>query len=367
MSTMPTRVDGDLSPPPVKRSSPQSERRLADRALGAAIGREFEASNGVNHRDVEAVLAATVCTTRCWSVEQAIVRGTWDEQIAERLASLDLAKKFKAAGVDWFEADDEGNIVAAARLLIPADLVGRPDPATAGRPDGAGKSTFVAEASSRSRTSVRQRGSDRSPRGGRRRKPRMPTGVATLRDRSRLMAARAFFISETVSAHPSKVEPRGRGNRLGDPVHLHVILVRRALAVRSVAARLRRRARCTRTEKIRERYARLWPGHRGPDLADRTTSTTTFVRPSRSRWRRRRAGRLVGEPAWPAWTPRRGWMTRAVVRRASTSNSTHTIPSRNRPIRSAPSARRDRARTPQHQRHGTSAPGCRATRALRRR
>ena len=43
--------------------------------------------------------------------EQAIVRGTWDEQIAERFASLDLEKKFRAAGVDWVEADDEGNLV----------------------------------------------------------------------------------------------------------------------------------------------------------------------------------------------------------------------------------------------------------------
>ena len=136
MSTMPTRVDGDLfAAAKSSGASPQSERRPADRALGADIGREFEASNGVNHRDVEAVLAATVCTTRCWSVEQAIVRGTWDEQIAERLASLDLAKKFKAAGVDWFEADDEGNIVAAALTPDP----GRPcrvDPILrrAGRP-----------------------------------------------------------------------------------------------------------------------------------------------------------------------------------------------------------------------------------------
>lgn len=42
--------------------------------------------------------------------EQAIVRGTWDEDVAKRLASLNLEQKFQAAGVEWVEADDEGNL-----------------------------------------------------------------------------------------------------------------------------------------------------------------------------------------------------------------------------------------------------------------
>ena len=43
--------------------------------------------------------------------EQAIVAGTCDEQLEDRLVSLELEQKLPAAGVEWVEADDDGNPV----------------------------------------------------------------------------------------------------------------------------------------------------------------------------------------------------------------------------------------------------------------
>ena len=109
---MPTRVDGDLFAAAKSSGAVHSRSAAQQIAHWARIGREFEASNGVNHRDIEAVLAGDGSYDDLQEREQAIVRGTWDEQVAERLSSLNLEKKLKAAGFDWVEADDEGNLVA---------------------------------------------------------------------------------------------------------------------------------------------------------------------------------------------------------------------------------------------------------------
>jgi hypothetical protein len=109
---MPTRVDGDLFAAAKSSGAVHSRSAAQQIAHWARIGREFEASKGVNHRDIEAVLAGDGSYDALQEREQAIVRGTWDEQVAERLSSLNLEKKFKAAGIDWVEADDEGKLVA---------------------------------------------------------------------------------------------------------------------------------------------------------------------------------------------------------------------------------------------------------------
>lgn len=109
---MPTRVDGELFA--AARSSGAVHSRSAAQQIAhwARIGRELEASPGVSQRDIEAVLAGDGSYDALQEREQAIVRGTWDEQIAGRLSSLDLEQTFQAAGVEWVEADDEGNLVA---------------------------------------------------------------------------------------------------------------------------------------------------------------------------------------------------------------------------------------------------------------
>jgi hypothetical protein len=111
MSTMPTRIDGDLFA--AARSSGAVHSRSAAQQLAhwARIGRELEASASVSRRDIEAVLAGDGSYDALQEREQAIVRGTWDEDIAKRISSLNLEQKFRAAGVGWVEADDEGNVI----------------------------------------------------------------------------------------------------------------------------------------------------------------------------------------------------------------------------------------------------------------
>lgn len=108
---MPTRIDGDLFAAAKSSGAVNSRSAAQQLAHWARIGREFEASAGVSQRDVEAVLAGAGSYDALQEREQAIVRATWDEQIAGRLSSLDLEEQFKAAGVEWAEADDEGNLV----------------------------------------------------------------------------------------------------------------------------------------------------------------------------------------------------------------------------------------------------------------
>jgi ParD-like antitoxin of type II bacterial toxin-antitoxin system len=112
MSTIPTRVDGDLFAAAKSSGAVHSRSAAQQIAHWARIGREFEASARVSHRDVEAVLAGDRSYDALQEREQAIVRGTWDEQVGERLSSLNLEQKFQAAGVEWAEADDEGHLVA---------------------------------------------------------------------------------------------------------------------------------------------------------------------------------------------------------------------------------------------------------------
>lgn len=108
---MPTRVDGDLFAAAKSSGAVQSRSAAQQLAHWARIGRELEASAAVSHRDVEAVLAGGGSYDALGEREQAIVRGAWDEAITERLASLNLERTFRAAGVEWVEADEEGGLV----------------------------------------------------------------------------------------------------------------------------------------------------------------------------------------------------------------------------------------------------------------
>ncbi len=54
--------------------------------------------------------------------EPAIPGVEWEARLAERLASLNYAERFLAAGEAWTEADDEGNpVVHNARSLSPGE------------------------------------------------------------------------------------------------------------------------------------------------------------------------------------------------------------------------------------------------------
>lgn len=109
MSTMPTRVDGDLFE--AAKSSGALHSRSAAQQLNhwARIGREFEASRNVSQADIARVLAGDGSYDALREREQAAVRVGWDERIAEGIGGLDFEAEFRAAGDTWVEADDEGH------------------------------------------------------------------------------------------------------------------------------------------------------------------------------------------------------------------------------------------------------------------
>ena len=111
MATTPARIDSDLFE--AARASGVLHSRSAAQQLAhwARIGRAFESSPAVDLRAVEAVLAGDLEYDALAGREQDAVRAAWDEKIADRLARLDLARRFRDAGVAWVEADDDGNVV----------------------------------------------------------------------------------------------------------------------------------------------------------------------------------------------------------------------------------------------------------------
>jgi len=110
-STMPTRVDGDLFDAAKSVGAVNSRSAAQQINHWARIGREFEASGRVSQRDVERVLAGDGSYDQLSEREQAIVRASWDEQIAERIAALDLAAEFADAGEPWSEGNASGQVI----------------------------------------------------------------------------------------------------------------------------------------------------------------------------------------------------------------------------------------------------------------
>ena len=129
--------------------------------------------------------------------------------------------------------------------------------------------------------------------------------VAAAEVRKTLIADRQSFITETVFSHPSKVELVTRLISSGYRVHLHVIIVPVNLTVARVTNRVDNGVHSVHENKIRERYARLWPlvadairlAHEATvyDNSNATRShrvVTQFI-----------SGRPFGNIDWPKWAP----------------------------------------------------------------
>lgn len=103
MTTAPTRVDGDLFD--AAKSSGALNSRSAAQQINhwARIGRELEASGNLSQRDIERVLAGQAAYDSLGEREQAVVRVSWREQVAERVGELDLEREFTAADESWSE------------------------------------------------------------------------------------------------------------------------------------------------------------------------------------------------------------------------------------------------------------------------
>lgn len=110
MTTMPTRIDGDLFA--AAKAAGQVHSRSAAQQLHhwLRIGRELEASPAVTHDAIERVLTGQADYDALDDRAQAVVRATWDERIEDRIAALDLTAPLTERGGGWTEVDAEGRV-----------------------------------------------------------------------------------------------------------------------------------------------------------------------------------------------------------------------------------------------------------------
>lgn len=123
--------------------------------------------------------------------------------------------------------------------------------------------------------------------------------------RSRLIMARASFVTETVFSHESKIDLIRAALDARYLVILHVVAVPEELAVARVAIRVRVGGHSVPEDKIRQRYGRLWPLVASAiSIVDAAWAydNTSARQPFRVVARFER-GSLVGQPDWPAWMP----------------------------------------------------------------
>lgn len=106
--TTPTRVDEDLLAC-AQRVGLRMKRSVAQQiAYWARLGREIDAAADVSHQDIAEVLARRRSYDDLNSKEQAIVRVDWEERIAARRQSIDLAERFRRDGRAYVELGDDG-------------------------------------------------------------------------------------------------------------------------------------------------------------------------------------------------------------------------------------------------------------------
>jgi type IV secretory pathway TrbF-like protein len=111
MATMPTRIDKDLFD--AAKAAGEISSRSAAQQLDhwARIGREVESSTSVTTDEITRVLAGQATYDLLPDQAQAQVRASWDQQISQRLAALDLEDRLRSSGERWAEADDAGDVV----------------------------------------------------------------------------------------------------------------------------------------------------------------------------------------------------------------------------------------------------------------
>jgi hypothetical protein len=110
-TTMPTRIDADLFEAAKVMGDAMSRSAAQQVNHWARIGRVFEATAGISHRDIVRVLSGQASYDGLTDKEQVLVRALWDEQLASQ-GAIDMAAEFAAAGItDWVDTDDRGNVV----------------------------------------------------------------------------------------------------------------------------------------------------------------------------------------------------------------------------------------------------------------
>jgi predicted ABC-type ATPase len=174
-------------------------------------------------------------------------------------------------------------------------------------PNGAGKSTFVHRALQRVTrlpfVNADVIAAERWP--GQEAEHAYAASAAAMAARADLLDQRRSFITETVFSHPSKLDLIRHGVDAGYLVTLHVVLLPLEVTLERVAYRIVQGGHAVPPDKVRARYARLWPL-----VADAraVAGRTIFYDNSRAanpfatvaRYDR---GQPVGDVHWPRWTP----------------------------------------------------------------
>jgi predicted ABC-type ATPase len=124
--------------------------------------------------------------------------------------------------------------------------------------------------------------------------------------RAELIGEGVSFVAETVFSHESKLELVHDAVAAGYLVTLHVVMVPEALAVARVANRVEAGGHTVPKDKIGQRYVRLWP--LVAEAVGLVDSAVVYdnTRARRPFWivARFEHGHVIGEPDWPAWTPK---------------------------------------------------------------
>lgn len=111
MATVPAHVDRELWDAAEAAGAPHGRSAAQQLAHWSRIGRALEVSPTVVPDAIARVLAGKAPYDGLSDGEQAIVRASWDEQMAESIAGLEFTARLRATGRPWSVADAEGNVV----------------------------------------------------------------------------------------------------------------------------------------------------------------------------------------------------------------------------------------------------------------
>jgi DhnA family fructose-bisphosphate aldolase class Ia len=110
-TTSPIRIDDDVYASAKAVGALMSRSASQQIAHWARIGRELEAAKDVSLPAVARVLMGRGDYDELNDYEQAVIRASWAERMAARLAELDLEKEFLADGEAFSELDENGLVV----------------------------------------------------------------------------------------------------------------------------------------------------------------------------------------------------------------------------------------------------------------